>query len=154
MGKSDMTEYYQKQLQTGLEYQDFICELLLKELGFPIITYASKKYQYTKGENKHGIEIKYQSLIQKYNNLYIETEEKSNENNLQFIKSGIYRDDNCWLFLTGDYQTVWIFGTRILIGLHGTKKYKETEPKDYKTSKGFLLPVEAADKYCLKKITL
>lgn len=147
-----MTEYYQQQLQVGLEYQDFVCEILLKEFGFPIITYASKKYQYTKGENKQGIEIKYQSKMKEYGNLYIETSEKSREDLSEYTKSGIYRDDKCWLFLTGDYEILYIFSTRHLRFVHHQKRYKETEPKNIKTSKGFLLPLADADRICIKKV--
>jgi hypothetical protein len=147
-----MTDYYQKQLQVGLEYQDFVCEVLLKEFGFPIITYASKKYQYTKGENKQGIEIKFQGKMKEYGNLYIETAEKSNERIQEYTKSGIYRDDLCWLFLTGDYETVYIFSTRHLRALHRKNRFRETEPKNIKTSKGFLMSIADADMFCRKKI--
>lgn len=148
-----MTNYYERQLQIGLEYQDFVCETLLKELGLPIISYASKKYQRTKGENKQGIEIKYQSKMREYNSLYIETEEKSNEKHESYIHSGIFRDDNSWLFLTGDFTTLFIFSIKFLKLAYASGKYKITEPKNIKTSRGFILPLADAEKHCLKKIT-
>ena len=148
------TDYYKQQLQIGLEYQDFVCEVLLKELGFPIITYASKKYQNTKGENKQGIEIKYQSKMQEYQSLYIETHEKSNENNVDFIPSGIFRDDNTWLFLTGDYTVLYIFGIKFLRRVYEAQLYKPSEPKGIKTSKGFVMPLKDAGEHCIKKVIL
>ena len=154
MGQRNITDYYQQQLQVGLEYQDFVCEVLLKELGFPIITYASLKYQYKKGENKQGIEIKYQSKMTEYKSIYIETEEKSNENNANFVPSGIFRDDKTWLFLTGNYNILFIFSVRFLRRMFKSNLFKQVEPKKIKTSKGFVLSFADAEKYCIKKILI
>ena len=35
-----------------------------------------------------------------------------------------------------------------------SEKYKISEPKSIKTSKGFLLPIDDAERYCLKKINI
>jgi hypothetical protein len=148
-----MTEYYKENLEIGLEYQDFVCNILLREFGIPVISFSSRKYQLT-GENKQGIEIKCQAKFKKYDNLYIEICEKSNEANERYIPSGIYRADNTWLFCTGDYETIYIFSVKHLRMLHDKKIYREVEPRAVKTSKGFLLPKIDAEKYCIKKIEI
>jgi hypothetical protein len=146
-----LTEYYKAQLEKGLDYQDFIIDLLSEVMGISLSQYASKKYQLV-GETKQGIEIKYQSKMADYGNLYIETEEKSNAANRFFVRSGIYRDDNTWLWITGDYSIQYVFSKLTLVRLHKCGRYRYAEPRDYATSKGFLLPMTEADKYCLVKI--
>lgn len=98
-----MTELYKEMLEKGLEYQDFITDMLLSEIGISLSTYSSKKYQYSVGENKQGIEIKFDDRYKETGNLYIEIKEKSNAINANYVDSGIYRSDNTWLYVIGDY---------------------------------------------------
>jgi hypothetical protein len=146
-----MTENYKEMLQKGLEYQDFITDLLLKEIGISLSTYSSKKYQYDIGENKQGIEIKFDDRYKETGNLYIEVEEKSNANNWYYVNSGIYRNDNTWLYLIGDYNEVFIFSKKQLIILHEKNIYKLVKTP---TSIGFLIPKNDAEKYSIKKFEL
>lgn len=143
-----MTPYYKQMLEKGQHYQDFVVEQLYK-IGLPIISYSSKEFQSLIGENKAGIEIKLDQNFRKTNNFYIEYEEKSNENNLNFIKSGILRNDNTWLYLIGDYETIYIFSKKQLILLLNSDTLKKVETK---TSKGILLPISLSEKYCIKMI--
>ena len=138
-----MTEYYKEKLEQGLYFQDYVVELLYKN-GIPIISYSSKQYQNMIGENKAGLEIKNDQHFRKTGNLYIETAEKSNAANKEFVPSGIYRNDNTWLYLIGDREKVFVFGKRQLISLHKKNKYRTVETS---TSRGFLLPIEDAEKY-------
>lgn len=146
-----MTENYKEMLQKGLEYQDFITDLLLKEIGISLSTYSSKKYQYNIGENKQGIEIKFDDRYKETGNLYIEVEEKSNANNWYYVNSGIYRNDNTWLYLIGDYNEVFIFSKKQLIIMHEKNIYKLVKTP---TSIGFLIPNKDAEKYSIKKFEL
>lgn len=146
-----MTENYKEMLQKGLEYQDFITDLLLSEIGISLSTYSSKKYQYDIGENKQGIEIKFDDRYKETGNLYIEVEEKSNANNWYYVNSGIYRNDNTWLYLIGDYNEVFIFSKKQLIILHEKNIYKLVKTP---TSIGFLIPKNDAEKYSIKKFEL
>ena len=149
MGESSYRTYYQEKLEQALIFQDFIMEQLHSR-GITIMNYGSKKYQHEKGENLAGIEIKNDSKHTETGNIYIEIAEKSNPKNESYVISGIYRNDNTWLYIIGDFSEFFIFGKSILKLLHKGGKYKEvTTP----TSKGFLLPVGEADKYCLKHIT-
>lgn len=142
-------EYYKNNLKEAHEYQDYVCEQLIKNLGISITNYQSKKYQFNKGENLQGVEIKYDKKFAKTGNLYIETHEKSNPNNQEYVKSGIYRLDNSWLYAIGDYQVIYIFSKRYLQTFHRSNKFKNiTTP----TSKGFLINKENAEKYHINKI--
>jgi ribosomal protein L37AE/L43A len=135
-----MNEDYKGKYIEGLEYQDFIAEKFY-EIGIPIVSYGSKKYQYTKGENRNGIEIKYDMKFKDSGNLYIEIAEKQNENNENYVTSGIFRNDNSWLYVIGDYEEIFIFGKKHLQAIYKQNRYKEVETP---TSKGFLLPVKDA----------
>jgi hypothetical protein len=150
---------YVNSLEIGHEFQDFVVEKLAKQLGISISIFQSKKYQFTEGETLQGVEIKYDSRstgdctykeCTPTGNVGIEVSEKSNKNNLNWIPSGIYRRDNTWLYIVGNYQNIWIFGKKDLILLHEKNIYNvcQTLP----TIKTMLLPISEADKLCLKKL--
>ena len=138
--------YYTSKLVEGQEYQDFVMYELYKR-GIVALCFSSKKYQYAIGENIVGAEIKFQKRYKEFGSFAIETEEKSHPSNPNYIPSGINRNDNSWLFITGDYESFYIFSTKYLRML--STRYK---PYEKPTSKGFVLPVEEAEKYCLRKI--
>ena len=146
-----MTDNYKLMLEKGLQFQDFITDILIKELGISLSTYSSQKYQNLKGENKQGFEIKFDDKYKDTGNVYIEVAEKSNLLNENFISSGIYRNDNTWLYLIGDYKEIFIFSKKHLKLMYESKKYKEVI---ISTSKGMLIKKEDAEKYCIKKITI
>jgi hypothetical protein len=138
--------YYEDKLGEGLEFQDFVIQALYQR-GIVIVNFASRRYQNKVGENLLGAEIKRDGNFRKTNNLYIEIAEKTHPGNLDFIPSGIYRKDNSWLYVIGDEKTIYIFSTKYLQKLE--KKYRHTE---IPTSRGFLMPLCDAEKYCLRKI--
>jgi hypothetical protein len=146
-----MTEYYKKMLEKGLEFQDFVTDILLKEIGICLSSYSSIKYQNIKGENKQGFEIKFDDKYKETGNLYIEIAEKSNANNFNFVSSGIFRNDNTWLYLIGDYTEIFIFSKQHLKLMYNSHKLKEVATA---TSKGFLIDKLTADKFCIKKLIL
>ena len=146
-----MNEYYRKKLNEGLYYQDFVVEELYKA-GLPIISYSSKEYQNMIGENKAGLEIKNDQLFRKTGNFYIEVAEKSDPKNREFIKSGIFRNDNTWLYIIGDFVGIYIFSKKQLQILFDKGKYIK---KEIATSRGYLLPVKDAEKhYAIKTINI
>jgi len=142
-------------LEKGEEFQDFVC-IELGKIGIIIQNMCSKKYQYSEGENRQGIEIKYDARCTGDNNtiptnrLSIEIAEKTNASNSNYVPSGIYRNDNSWLYIQGNYNGFWIFSKRDLQQLHRDNNYPEMEQKTIKT---FFIPIEDADNYCLKKFT-
>lgn len=141
----------------GSSFEDFVCIELSKQ-GIILQNIHSRKFQYETGENLQGFEIKYDSRCTgcstdkpATNRLSIEVSEKTNANNRNYIPSGIYRDDNSWLYIQGNYQQFWIFQKKLLVMLHNSNRYKEnTQP----TIKTFYLPIKEADKYCAKKIII
>jgi len=147
----NMTENYAKCLEKGLQFQDFITDVLIKELGISLSTYNSKKFQYLKGENKQGFEIKFDDKFKITKNIYIEIAEKSNPKNYEYVKSGIYRNDNTWLYLIGDYECIYIFSKKHLQLMHNMNKYKLVKTS---TSQGFLVPEKECNKYSINKIII
>jgi hypothetical protein len=147
---------YSDSLEIGNEFQDFVCIKLAKE-SIILQNINSKKFQYETGENLQGFEIKYDARCTgdkgtiPTNQLSIEISEKTKDSNLNYIASGIYRNDNSWLYIQGNYMMFWIFSKRILKLLHKSGRYKEHE---LPTVKKFYLPITDADKYCAKKVIL
>jgi hypothetical protein len=135
--------------QRGLEFQDFICINLARE-GIILQNLASTKYQFTIGENPQGFEIKLDRRHIETGRLSIEIAEKTSAANPTWIPSGIYRDDNSWLYIQGNYERFYIFDKGILRRYHSAKKPKEhTEP----TIKAYYLPHPDADKIAAKIIS-
>lgn len=137
------------------EFQDFVSDALF-EIGLPIGCYSSKKYQYKKGESRAGVEIKYDQRVAETGNLYIETAEKADPSRPAFSDSGIFRNDNSWLYVIGDYRTIWIFAKSMLRLLYeatkqeGVPRYPRVDEATFGTSKGFLLPRIDADRYAAR----
>jgi hypothetical protein len=130
------------------KYQDFVSEVLYK-IGLPLFSYNSKKYQIECGENKLGVEIKFDDRFASTRNIYIEIAEKAHPNNPSYVSSGIYRNDNTWLYVIGNRKKIFIFAKSILKILHVGNKFQLVQTP---TSKGFLLPENNAHKYAAKII--
>jgi len=130
--------------ESGLEFQDFVADLFHDKLGLTITNYQSRRYQFEKGENKQGIEIKLDRDILGTNNVSIEIAEKSRANLPQYTPSGIYRTDNSWLYVQGNFKIVFVFAKSILILLHKSGRYPD---KEKPTIRKFHLPISDARKY-------
>ena len=150
---TEYTENYKNCYKKGAEFQDFVAKILLEELGIPLINYSSEKNQYNIGENKQGIEIKFQSEMTRLKSIYIEVAEKRDKNNKNYVPSGILRNDLTWLWVTGDYNTIYIFPKKFLLKLYESGKFKIKEIKE-KTSKGFILHQADIEKYSIKTINI
>jgi hypothetical protein len=140
--------YYADKLEQGLQFQDFATRELYKR-GIVVVGYASRRWQNEKGENMLGAEIKRDGEFRNTGNLYIEIAEKSHPDKPNYTPSGIMRDDNSWLFVIGDEQTLYIFSTvylRKLIKARGWRFVQKT------TSQAHLMPLEDAERYCIRKI--
>lgn len=141
--------YYQTKLEEGREYQDFVLDQFFK-LGMPIVGYSSYKYQKEKGETSAGIEIKYDKKFEDTRNLYIEYGEKEPEAK-KYFKSGIFREDNTWLYAIGSYKTIFIFPKNYLQMFKNASNLKLRHVKT-STSEGYLLPEFVALRYAIKVI--
>jgi hypothetical protein len=142
--------YYIDKLEEGLQFQDVVTKALYQR-GIVVVGYASRKYQRSQGENMLGMEIKRDGLFRSTGNLYIETAEKAHPDNENFISSGIHRNDNSWLYVIGDEETIYIFPIKYLQMLES--RYSDNRVIK-PTSKGFLIPLGDAEKYCIRKINL
>jgi hypothetical protein len=145
-------DVYIPQLEESDQFEDYALDILMKDKGIMVRSYKSRKYQMEVGENTGGIEIKFDKQSSDTGNLYIETKEKSHPDNNNYVKSGINRNDNTILYLIGNYKCFWMFDKKFLRRLVESKKIKckHTENKT-KTSWGYLLPINEADKYCTWK---
>jgi hypothetical protein len=140
--------YFHEKLEEGLRFQDVVTRELY-QCGIVVVGYASRRHQKEHGENMLGAEIKRDGRFRETGNLYIETEEKAFPDAARWVPSGIHRRDNSWLFVIGDEHTIYIFATKYLRMLE--PRY---EKKEKTTSRGFVLPVDEADKYCIRKIEI
>ena len=146
-----MTDIYKERLLQGKEYENFVRKVLKEKMNLSVDVYKNIQDQYNIGESEQGFEIKYDKRYKETNNIYIEVAEKTNKNNLNFIDSGIYRNDNSWILLIGNFDVIYFFGINTLRLLYETDRFKEVKTE---TSKAFLLYPEDIKKYKLKKIIL
>lgn len=130
-------------LGEGIEYQDFVCAELAKR-HIVLQNLTSKKYQYEIGENLQGFEIKLDRRCTDTERLSIEIAEKSAAANRDYIPSGIYRNDNAWLYLQGNYEILFVFARNFLVNLHKSGRYEVAEMP---TIRKFYLPFSDAKKY-------
>ena len=147
-----MGEYYDQQLKEAEEYQDFVCTQFLDKLKIPIVQFCSQKFQYEFGESMCGFEIKQDKKLEKTGNLYIEIAEKSDGSKQYYTASGIYRNDNSWLYIIGNYSKIYIFSKKHLVYLYekDTKEiYRRVETP---TSQGFLIPAKRAEEILAIKV--
>ena len=91
---------FKADLKEAEEFQDWVMERLLKE-GIVFLQYSSAKNQINKGESISGIEVKYDMRFAETGNFYIETSARNRAGKL--MPSGIYRNDNTWLWVVGNY---------------------------------------------------
>lgn len=142
-----------KTYEEAMEYQDFVMEVLSERLGLVISNYSSKKYQYGRGENRQGIEIKLDNRISPQGNISIELFEKSIASNYLWVKSGILREDNTWLYVQGNYEYIFIFSKKRLQELYN-KEYRDKVWDPKPTIRTFLIPFEKAKEICEKFIQI
>lgn len=133
--------------EEALEFQDFVADVLRKELGIVITNYASRKYQFNVGENRQGIEIKLDTNILKTGNVSIEIGEKSRKDLSDYTPSGILRNDNSWLYIQGNYDIIFIFAKKILVMLYNSNRYRID---NLPTLRRFLIPISDAERYAAK----
>ena len=133
--------YYDDKYNDGHKFEEYVVNEL-KEEGITITLTKSFKDQIEIGESFEGYEIKFDDKLKETGNLWIETHERRNKDK-EYVKSGIFRDDNTIKYIIGDYLRIFIFDKETLKDL---VKQKEIKENNRKTSKGFLLStIEAFD---------
>lgn len=146
MGSADMKEYksYEENKMLGGDYEDFIRSVLKERYNYTLHPYTTEEGQYKYGENKEGIEIKNDLIMERTRRIWIEVAEKTNKDNLEFVPSGIYRGDNSRRYLIGNYQEIYIFKIEVLRQAYQNGDYYMLKANP--TSKGFLLTIEQAER--------
>ena len=147
-GDVDPAKYRAEKIAEGKCFERYVAVLLRRRFRFTLN--MSCKARCNEGENREGVEIKRDGLFRNSGNLYIEVAEKAMPRDGQYVPSGIYRNDNTRVYLIGDERLMWTFDKNKLIELHKNGRFREPTPKP--TSKGFLLPVQTADKLCRSRI--
>jgi len=147
---SSYDAYRKNKIESGLLFQDFIVDLMLQVLRFPVTIYSSRLYQQTVGEGPAGVEIKHDENYARTGNLWIEVAEKACPRPGDYARSGVFRDDNSWLYIIGDYDTVFVFAKVALQSLARSDRFRILENRT-KTSKGYLLP-DAVARRCAARV--
>lgn len=130
-------------LEVGCEFQDFAAHHILKQKGIALQVYGSRRYQFDEGESAQGVEFKLDQGFTKYNHLSIEIAEKTYKEQASWIPSGIYRSDNTWLYVQGNYEYFYLFLKKQLIYLH--QKGKLDKARDMPTIRRAYLSLDLAD---------
>jgi len=139
-------KYRSNKIESGKLFQDFVVDACWNLLGLAIVQYSSQVYQQTIGESKTGAEIKHDEQFAQTDNLWIEIAEKARPRPGDHVASGIYRNDNTWLYIIGNYDTLFIFQKTLLKILHQSGKWRILENRT-QTSRGFLLSKKDAERY-------
>ena len=148
MGQSDV-EHLENRIKLddmGNKYAQYIHKIFAIEWCVPehmVKPYETQGEQWAIGENKLGVEIKYDEKSIKSPNLYIEVKEKSVPSKPTYSASGIYRVDNSWLFLIGNYDIYYVFEIDAIRRLESEGDWRRVKTP---TSLGFLLPKTEAEK--------
>jgi len=146
--KKLISEIYSKyrELTTKLSklFENEIEYFLEKEYKLKIGMFHTKEEQFSKGENKLGIEIKFDMESLNTGNLYFEISEKSKPREGEYCTSGVFRKDNSISYLIGNHERFFIILKKEIIKYIDNKKDKLL--KDIKTSKGFPINIEVVKK--------
>ena len=104
--------------EDGMRFQDFVVDVMFKEMGIPLCNYSSKLYQYKRGENIQRCEIKLDQRCTDTNRISIEINEKTQDSpDKGWSKSGILRGDSIW-YVQGNYNKLYIFATKHLVSYY------------------------------------
>lgn len=135
---------YISNLSEAKDFEDFAFDTLMHERRLVVGGYKSRHYQVMYGESLTGVEVKYDRKFRQTGNLYIETAESANDFDSR-KPAGIYHRSDPWLFVIGDYETIWAIAVSSLRNEHAVMppKFRSVETS---TSSGFLLPQSEADR--------
>jgi len=144
--QQDYEKYRHNKIESAALFQDFVIDVCWNLLGLAIVMYTSRAYQIHVGESKTGAEIKHDEKYGATGNLWIECAEKARPREGDYAPAGVFRGDNSWLYIIGDYDTIYIFPKSILQALARSGRYLIRENHTL-TSQGFLLRQEQAERY-------
>jgi len=137
--------YYNDMLKEGTDFQDHVKRILFEKYCLSL-DFTEQDGQYNIGETLQGFEVKYDMKFKDTGNLWIEVCEKTDPNNNDWVDSGIKRNDNTWIYIIGDYDTLYVFSKKDLLKEMDNHRIIENSMK---TSRGYLLKKEEAEKTAL-----
>lgn len=141
----------QTSFQDGMEFQDFVC-CVLAQTGIVLQNLASKRWQYEVGENLQGFEIKLDKRCTETKRLSIEIAEKTRADKLNWTPSGIFRNDNSWLYIQGNENVLFVFQKTLLRKFFEHRKPEVAESLG--TVRKFYLPITKAEEMAAKTLWL
>ena len=100
-------------VDAGHAFEDYACDRIA-ESGITLRTYKSAAMQLGVGESRAGFEFKLDAGHRRYGHLSIEVAERRRASGL-WVPSGIFRDDNTWLYIQGDTSLFWVLFKPALI---------------------------------------
>jgi len=133
-------------LEVGAQFVDFVMEAMARR-NMILQPYQSRKKQYETGETLQGWEVKLDSRYTDTKRLSIEIAEKSARHIAVWTPSGIYRRDNTWLYIQGNYNGFFVFMKKILVLLHNSRQHNYKVEEYNGTVRKFYLPIDDAMKY-------
>lgn len=97
----------------GVANEEFV-RGLLNRFGITIWNHKDGAEQLRYGENRQGVEIKLDSRCTDTGRLSIEVAEKTHPDNVAWIPSGIFTEDNAWGYVQGNSKIVFVFSKKLL----------------------------------------
>ena len=131
--------------ERGSRYETFVYDLVLRDYNVQVKPCRTYEEQMSIGENHSGLEVKCQERCREFGSLAIEYAETTG--NGRWVPSGIMREDNSKHLATGDWETVWVFTIPILREIRPIMRAYMTL-----TSKGYILPLDEAERLCTAKL--
>ena len=134
-----------RSFEQGMEFQDWAVEQFNKR-GIYIQLYASKRYQFDRGESVQAIEIKLDNRCLETGRLSIEVGERTAVGR-PWVLSGIYRRDNTIFYAQGNWSRIYLFDRKVLQRYHEREcggRYEES-PREAPTVRKFYIPLSTAD---------
>lgn len=131
-------------IEAGDTFEDYVCDRLAEECGIILRTYKSKSRQLSVGENKAGFEIKLDKTHTKWGHLSIEIAERSRAGGPWYL-SGIFRNDNSWLYIQGNKEVFWVLFKPALIEYAAKKKVTPEFALDWNKETLSVLPPYSVD---------
>jgi len=133
---------FTQRLVLGKAFEESASHFLTAQ-GFPIKLNFSREGQWEFGESMAHVEIKYDGEITTYGNLFIETDERRNDDGTSsWRRAGIYDASDPWFLLQGNETSLWLLNVRELRRMDISGKYAH---KETPTAKGFVFRKEWAE---------
>lgn len=106
---SEYNQHYQQQLADGQAYEHLVADLLKTKCGLSVSVYLERTDNIAHGDTDVGLEVKFDRRSADTGNLYFEVAEKSHPSRPNYVKAGIYRDDDSKSYAIGNADELFIF---------------------------------------------